>query len=62
MAGVRSKLDGSGLGDDEEGDDGDVYEFDGDDGEDDGGGDDYVDNGDAGEKNLQRRRHELLPR
>ena len=44
------------IGDDEEGDDGDVYEVNGDDGEDDGGGDDYVDNGDAGEKNLQRRR------
>ena len=55
-------MDGLGLGDDEEVDDGDVYEFDGDDGEDDGGGDDDVDNGDAGEKNLQRRRHELLPR
>ena len=49
-------MDGSGLVDDEEGDDGDVYEFDGDNGEEDGGCDDYVDNGDAGEKNLQRRR------
>ena len=53
---------GLGLGGDEEGEDGDVYEFDGEDGEDDSGGDDYVDNGDAGEKNLQRQRHELLPR